>query len=54
MKEFLKILMEVYKPFRRPMLGVFGFIALSQALNLAAPYLQGKVIDNLINQMPIS
>ena len=54
MKEFLKRLMEVYKPFRRPMLGVFGFIALSQALNLAAPYLQGKVIDNLINQMPIS
>lgn len=53
MKQFTKRLIEVYKPYRWAMLGVFGFIALSQAINLAAPYLQGKVIDNLINKRPI-
>ena len=53
MKQFMKRLIEVYKPYRWAMLGVFGFIALSQALNLAAPYLQGKVIDNLINKRPV-
>ena len=53
MKQFVKRLIEVYRPYRWAMLGVFAFIALSQAINLAAPYLQGKVIDNLINKRPI-
>lgn len=53
MKQFVKRLIEVYRPYRWAMLGVFGFIALSQAINLAAPYLQGRVIDNLINKRPI-
>ena len=53
MKQFLKRFIEVYKPFRWVMLGVFGFIALSQALNLVAPYLQGRVVDSLINKRPI-
>ncbi|TSC75206.1 MAG: Uncharacterized protein G01um101444_52 [Parcubacteria group bacterium Gr01-1014_44] len=53
MKQFLKRLIEVYRPYRWAMLGVFAFIALSQAINLAAPYLQGKVIDNLINKRPL-
>lgn len=53
MKQFLKRVIEVYRPFRWALLGVFGFIALSQALNLAAPYLQGRVIDGLIGKRPI-
>lgn len=53
MKQFFTRLFEVYRPFRWAMLGVFGFIALSQALNLIAPYLQGKVIDDLIHQRPV-
>jgi len=52
-KQFVKRVIEVYRPYRWAMLGVFGFIACAQAVNLAAPYLQGKVIDNLINKRPI-
>jgi ATP-binding cassette subfamily B protein len=54
MKRFLKQIFDVYNPFRLVMLGVFGFIALSQALNLVAPFLQGKVIDSLVNKKPIN
>lgn len=53
MKQFMKRLVEVYWPYRWAMLGVFAFIALSQAINLAVPYLQGRVIDNLIRKRPI-
>lgn len=53
MKRFLKQLFEIYKPFRWVMLGVFGFIALSRAIGLLAPYLQGKVIDDLIKKVPL-
>lgn len=40
----------MYYPFRFAMLGVFGFIALSQALQLISPFLQGKVIDGLVSK----
>jgi ABC-type multidrug transport system fused ATPase/permease subunit len=52
MKEFIRKLVEIYKPFKRAMLGVFGFIFLTQALGLISPYLQGKVIDGLIGGKP--
>lgn len=48
MKKFLKELWEVYKPLRFAILGVLGFIAVSQVLNLLYPYLQSKIIDSLI------
>ncbi|MFA6006980.1 MAG: ABC transporter ATP-binding protein [Candidatus Paceibacterota bacterium] len=35
------------------MLGVFGFIILSQALNACMPYLQSKIIDGLVQKAPI-
>lgn len=54
LKHFLRKLFEVYRPLRGAMIGVFGFVALSQALNLIAPYLQGKVVDHLINKRSIS
>lgn len=53
MKKFLKQVYEIYKPFRPVLLGIFGFIALAQTLNLIAPYLQGKVIDGLVSKKPI-
>lgn len=53
MKQFMKRLYAIYKPFRFTMLGVFGFIAFSATLNLVSPYLQGKVIDSLINKRSI-
>ena len=54
MRQSLKRFFDVYRPFRKVMLGLFGFIALSQALNLVAPYLQGKVIDILIHEGSIN
>lgn len=54
LKQFLRRIFEIYKPFRRAMMGVFAFIAASQALNLFAPYLQGRVIDELFNRKPIN
>lgn len=54
MKQFLRQLIQVYRPFHWTMIGVFGFIAFSQALNLIAPFFQGKVVDNLINKRPIN
>lgn len=54
MRQFVKKVAEIYQPYRWAMLGVFGFIACSQAVNLTAPYLQGKVIDNLINGESVS
>jgi ABC-type multidrug transport system fused ATPase/permease subunit len=53
LKQFVKRVVELYHPYKRAVLGVFGFIACSQAVNLVAPYLQGKVIDNLINSRSI-
>lgn len=54
MKQFTRKLFEIYRPFRFAIFGVLGFIAFSQAINLVSPYLQGKVIDGLINKRPIN
>jgi ATP-binding cassette subfamily B protein len=45
MKKMMRQVIEICKPFGFAMLGVFGFIAASQALGLLAPFLQGRVID---------
>lgn len=47
MKEFIKRIFEIYKPFRRPMMMVFLFIAVSQALIVVNPYIQGKIVDEV-------
>lgn len=54
MKKLVRQVYEVYKPFTLVMLGVFGFIALSQALNLVAPYLQGRIIDSIVAKKPLA
>lgn len=54
MKQFVKKVLEMYKPFRWAILGMFGFIAISQAINLISPYLQGKIVDGLISGKPIN
>lgn len=53
MRQFIGKILELYKPYRWAMLGTLGFIACSQAIGLAAPFLHGKVIDSLIDGRPI-
>ena len=36
------------------MLGLFGFIILSQAINMASPWLNSKIIDGLVRTSPLS
>ncbi len=47
MKEFVKRIIEIYRPFKKPMLMVFLFIAVSQLLIIINPYIQGKIIDEV-------
>lgn len=47
LKTFLQQVYEVYRPLRFSMLGLFGFIILSQAMNLASPYFWSKIVDGL-------
>lgn len=51
-KRFLKDLWEVYKPLKFALLGIIGFIAVGQALNLAYPYFQSRIVDGLIRKEP--
>lgn len=48
MKGFLKKIFEIYRPFRKAVLAMFVFLALSEALMLVSPYLYGKIIDAII------
>jgi ATP-binding cassette, subfamily B, bacterial len=52
LKKFLRQLYEVYRPLRFAVLGILGFIATSQVLNLITPYLTSKVIDGLVKKQP--
>lgn len=52
MRKFLRDVYEVQKPMQFRMLGIFGFIVVSQAIDLLSPYLQKAVIDGLIKHMP--
>jgi len=53
MRQFLKKAWEIYAPFRSKLMGVFLFIAASQALALTSPYFQGMLIDNVIQKRPL-
>ena len=52
LKKFLRQIYDVYRPLRFAVLGILGFIAISQVLNLVTPYLQSKVIDGLVKKQP--
>ncbi len=52
-KKFIKQFWEVYKPLRLPMLGVFGFIIVSQIISLTTPWLNSKMIDGLVHRSPL-
>ncbi len=54
MKKFLREVWEVYRPLKIALLGILGFIAVSQALNMIYPYLQSKMIDALVRKQPAS
>lgn len=48
MNDFVKKIFKIAKPFRRVFLTLFLFLIVSQLLNLASPYIYGKIIDSLI------
>ncbi|HXK35936.1 MAG TPA: hypothetical protein VJZ52_02750, partial [Candidatus Paceibacterota bacterium] len=54
MRDFIKKLYEMYRPFRWKMSVVFLFIAFSSGFGLITPYLQGRVVDGLVSRQPIN
>lgn len=49
MKEFLRRIIEIYKPFKKVVVVIFLFIVCSQVLTLIAPFIYGKIIDGIIS-----
>lgn len=49
MKEFLKRIIEIYKPFKKVTAIIFFFMICSQVLVLVSPYIYGKIIDGIIS-----
>lgn len=49
MKEMVLRIYEIYKPFRKAILGLFCFNMLNQAMTLVSPVLYGKIIDAIIS-----
>lgn len=54
MKKFIKMTMDLYRPFRKAVLGMFAFIVVGQAMSLVSPYIYGKIIDAIISKKEIS
>jgi ABC-type multidrug transport system fused ATPase/permease subunit len=54
MRRFIKKLFEIYKPFKKHFLVILAFIAANQVMNLAYPYLFGKVVDHVFTKQPLS
>jgi len=54
LKQFVKKVFEVYRPFRLVMFGMLAFIAVAQIFNLFIPYLSGKVIDGMVTEKSLS
>lgn len=54
LRKFLLKLYEVYKPLILPILGVLGFIAASQVMNLITPYIHSLIIDGLVKNRSVS
>ena len=52
-KQFLKEMYKLYKPFRLAALGLFLLIMASQLLQLVNPYIYGLIIDKLVTREPI-
>ena len=52
--KFIKKIAGIYRPFLWNMVGTFAFIAISQALGLIPPYIQGKAVDWLATGKPLS
>lgn len=54
MKSFVLKILEIYRPFRKIVLVMFVFLALSEALMLVSPYIFGKIIDAIIVKKAMS
>lgn len=48
----MKNVYEVYRPLQFWMLGLFGFIILTQAMRMVSPWLSSKIIDGLVGNLP--
>jgi len=48
MESMTKKLFDVVKPFRKVFSVLIGFLIIKQGLNLASPYIYGKIIDSII------
>jgi len=49
MKSFISRVLEIYKPFWKASLILFGLIIISQIISLVHPYIAGKVIDIIVD-----
>jgi ABC-type multidrug transport system fused ATPase/permease subunit len=52
LRKFLKDVYKAYRPLQFWMLGLFGFIALAQAMRMVSPWLSSKIIDGLVGNLP--
>lgn len=48
MKRFMMRVFEIYRPFKKAVVVMFGFIIVSQVTSLAYPYFYGKIIDAIV------
>ena len=53
MKDFIWKVWEIYKPFRKTALILFGFLFAMQALSLVAPFLLKQIIDSIVAKAPL-
>ena len=51
MKDFIRKIVEIYKPFKKAVIIMFLFIACAQALPLASPYIYGRIIDGIVSAL---
>ncbi len=53
-REYLGIVFEIYRPFRKIMLVMLAFMAIIQMVNLVQPYIYGRMIDAIVAKKAIT
>ncbi|MBI5732947.1 ABC transporter ATP-binding protein [Candidatus Jorgensenbacteria bacterium] len=48
MRQLIKRIIEIYRPFRKAVIALFSFLVVLQILSLFVPYVFGKIIDAII------
>jgi len=54
MREIIKKIAELYKPFKRVIITVFFLMIIQQAISLISPYIYGKIIDGMVSKKPFN